>query len=251
MREEKWNKVYSEAFGGQWYPDEGVVRFAARFLQRRTGIGVYDKKREVRRVLDAGCGNGRHIVFFAEQGFDAWGTDISEKAIEIANAWVSKRGLKAHLEVGDITQLPFENSYFDVAISFGVLDHIPFSEAKRIMEEIGRVVAKGGYTYITLRSTEDAECGRGEKVANNTFVLQEGYEKGIIQHFFDLEEINDLFKDFNIFDIELHEQRFPDIFTVDKAFTQSSKGVKRYIDLSNPVSFSLKYARWHIAAEKV
>lgn len=249
--EGKWDKVYSEAFGGQWYPDEGVVRFAARFLQRRTGIDVYDKKREVRRVLDAGCGNGRHIVFFSEQGLDSWGIDISEKAIEIANAWVSKRGLKAHLEVGDITQLPFENGYFDVAISFGVLDHIPFPEAKRMMAEIVRVLAKDGYVYITLRSTEDAECGRGEKVANNTFVLQEGYEKGIIQHFFDLAEIRDLFKGFNVFDIELHEQRFPDIFTVAKAFAQSSKGVKRYIDLSNPVSLGLKYARWHIAAEKV
>lgn len=249
--EERWDEVYSKTFGGQWYPDEGVVRFTARYLQRRLGIEAWDVKREVSRVLDAGCGNGRHVVFFSEQGFDVYGIDISEEAIEIANAWVAKKGLKAHLEVGDIAKLPFENGYFDVVVSYGVLDHISFSEAKKAMKEIGRVMDKNGYIYITLRSTEDCECGRGEKVENNTFVLQEGYEKGIIQHFFDLEEIKELFKDFNIFDIELHEQRFPDIFTVDKAFTQSSKGVKRYLDLSNPISLGLKYARWHIAAEKV
>jgi len=248
---EGWDKVYSEAFGGQWCPDEGVVRFTARFLQRRVGIDAYEKKREVRRVLDAGCGNGRHIVFFAEQGLDVWGLDISEKAIEIAKAWVVRKGLEAHLEVGDIGALPFENGYFDVVITFGVLDHILFSEARKIMAEIYRVVAKGGYIYISLRSTEDAEYGRGKMDAKNTFVLQEGYEKGIVQHFFDLEEIEDLFKGFKIFDIELHEQRFPEIFTTDKAFVQSSRGVKKYLDLSRPADLGLKYARWHIAAERV
>jgi SAM-dependent methyltransferase len=249
---ENWEKVYSEVFGGQWYPDEGVVRFTARFLQRRMGIDAYEKKRKVGRVLDAGCGNGRNIMFFAEQGFDVWGLDISEKAVEIAGAWIASKGLKAHLEAGDITKnLPFKNSFFDVVVSLEVLDHIPISGAKRIMEEIDRILAGNGYIYITLRSTEDSECGRGEKVGNNTYVLQEGYEKGIIQHFFDFKDVEELFKGFKIFDIELHERRFPDIYTVDKAFTQSSRGVKKYLDLSRPVNLGLKYARWHIAAERV
>ena len=88
-------------------------------------------------------------------------------------------------------------------------------------------------------------------VGHNTFVLQKGYEKGIIQHFFGLEEIKELLKGFKIFDIKLHEERFPSIYTVDKAFLQSSKGVKKYIDLSRPINMDLKYSRWHIAAEKI
>lgn len=91
----------------------------------------------------------------------------------------------------------------------------------------------------------------GKKTDRNTFILQEGYEKGIIQHFFDLDEIRELLDGFRIFDIECHEQRFPEIFTVDKGFLQSSRGTKEYIDLSKPVDFNLKYSRWHIAAEKV
>jgi len=249
--EEKWNQVYSKTFGGQWYPDEGVIRFAARYLQRRLGIDAWNVKRKPRRILDAGCGNGRHVIFFAEQGFDVYGIDISKEAIEIANAWLAKKGLKAKLKAGDIEKLPFEDEYFDVVISYGVLDHIPFSKAKKAIEEIKRVCLTNGYIYITLRSTEDSEYGRGEKVDHNTFVLQKGYEKGIIQHFFDLEEIKELFSDLKIFDIEIHEQRFPDIFTVDKAFLQSSKGERKFIELSKPVSLNLKYSRWHIAAEKV
>ncbi len=248
--EEKWDDVYKKEFRATWYPMNGMVRFTARYLKRRMGIDLYDVKKDIKKILDVGCGNGNHVVFFVEQGFDVYGIDISKEAIEIANAWLFKEGLKADLRVGDIVKLPFDDGYFDVVISHGVLDHIPFSKAKKAMEEIKRVCVPKGYIYITLRSTEDSECGRGEKVDKNTFVLQEGYEKGIIQHYFDLEEIKELFKGFNVFDIELYEEKFPAVYSVDKSFLQSSKGIKKYIDLSNP-NFSLKHSRWYIAAEKV
>jgi SAM-dependent methyltransferase len=246
----KWNEVYLKTFGGMWYPDEGIVRFTARYLKRRLGIDAWDARRKVGRVLDAGCGNGRHVVFLAEQGFDVYGIDISEEAIEIASAWLAKEGLKANLQVGDLRKLPFANDYFDVVISFGVLDHITFPQAKAAFQEIKRACSKGAYLYITLRATEDSECGRGREVDRNTFILQEGYEKGIVQHFFDLGEIEQLLDGFRIFDIECHEERFPDVFTVDKSFLQSSKGEKKFIDLSQRVNLGLKYSRWHIAAEK-
>lgn len=252
MAKERWDDVYSrKRFGGMWYPSEGIVKFTARYLKRRVGIDVYDIKRGVKRILDLGCGNGRHVVFFAELGFDVYGIDISEEAIEIANAWLEKKGLKAYLKVGDIEKLPFEDEYFDIIISFGVLDHILFTKAKNVIEEVRRVLAPNGYIYITLRSTEDSEFGRGKKVEHNTFVLEEGYEEGIIQHYFDLKEIKELLNGFKIFDIELYEERFPGFFTVDKAFLQSSKGEKKYIELSKPLSLELKYSRWHIAAEKI
>jgi SAM-dependent methyltransferase len=247
----RWNSVYSKTFNGMWYPGEGQVRFTARYLKRRAGIDVWDVKRKVNRLLDAGCGIGRHIIFFAEQGFDVYGVDISEEAIEIAKAWLAKEGLKANIQVGDLTKLPFAAEYFDVVITDGVLDHITFAQAKAALQEIKRVSTKGAYLYITLRAIGESEYGRGQKVEKNTFTLQEGYEKGIMQHFFDTDEIRELLDGFRIFDIECHEQKFPDIFTVDKGFLQSSRGTKKYIDLSKPLDFNLKYSRWHIAAEKV
>ncbi|MDE2589481.1 MAG: class I SAM-dependent methyltransferase, partial [Patescibacteria group bacterium] len=74
-------------FGPTWYPGEAVVKFSARYLKRRTGIKTWQKKRNVKRVLDAGCGNGRHVIFFSEQGFDVYGIDISNDAIKIAKEW--------------------------------------------------------------------------------------------------------------------------------------------------------------------
>ena len=160
----RWDKVYSKAFGGTWYPNEGVVRFAARYLQRRVGIGDYDVRKKVGKILDTGCGNGRHVVFFAEQGYDVYGIDISEEAIEIAAAWVAKQGLHVALMVGDVEGLPFEAEYFDVVISHEVLDHVSFTKAKKAINEIKRVSREGAYFYLTLRSIWDSEFSRGEEV---------------------------------------------------------------------------------------
>lgn len=247
---EKWKSVYTQRFGGTWYPNEGVVKFIARYIQRKVGIDTYDVKKGIKKVFDLGCGNGRHVIFLAEQGFEVYGMDISEEAIRIAKAWLARKGLKADLRSGDIERLAFEDNFFDLIIASEVLDHIPFSKAMDVMNEIKRICTPQGYIYITLRSTEDSEFGRGRKVEHNTFRLEEGYEKGIIQHYFDLKEIKELFAGFKIFDIEIHEERFPDIFSIDKAFLQSSKLTKRYIDFSKPIDINLKYSRWHIAAEK-
>lgn len=250
MEEEKWKDLYTKNFGGMWTPDEAFVRFTAAYIQRRVGIEAYNIKRRISKILDAGCGIGRHVVYFAEQGLDVYGIDISGEAIEIATAWLAKRKLHANLYVSDIQKMPFKNNLFDVVVSHGVLDHIPYKNAKKAITEIGRALASEGYLFIALRSTADSEFGRGKKVAHNTFVLSEGYEKGIIQHYFDLEEIKDLLAGFKIFDIELYERRFPETFTVDKSFLLSSKGNKKYIDLSKTLDLNLKYSRWFIAAEK-
>lgn len=248
---EKWEGVYTQRFAGTWYPNEGVVKFTARYARRRVGIDKYDVRKEIGKVFDLGCGNGRHVIFFAEQGFDVHGMDISAEAVKIAKAWLDKKGLKADLKTGDIEKkLPFEDGSFDLVVISEALDHILFSKAKEVMKEIKRICASNAYIYLTLRSTEDCEFGRGEEVERNTFVLKEGYEKGLIQHYFDSGQIKELFGGFKIFDIEMREERFPGIFSIDKAFLQSSKGIKRYVDYSETVNMNLKYSRWHVAAEK-
>lgn len=245
-----WENVYTKKFNGTWYPRESVVKFSARYLKRRVGIEVYDAKKHIKKILDVGCGNGRHVMFFAEQGYDVHGFDISSEAIEVANAWLVQKQLKANMSVGNVDNMFFEDESFDVVISDGVLDHIHFSDAKKVMENIRRICVKGGYVHITLRSTDDSEFGRGDKVDDNTFLLQEGYEKGIIQRYFDLDDIKELFKEFNVFDVEHHIDEYPDVYTLDKSFLQSSKGTKKYIDLSNATSINLRNARWSITAEK-
>lgn len=247
---DKWEEMYSKNFGGQWYPSEGFVVFSARYLKRRLGINVYQEKKDVNRILDAGCGIGRHIGFFAHQGYDVYGMDLSKEAIDIAQAWLYKQRMKANLIVGDLSQTSYDSNFFDVIVSLSVLDHVTFSESKIIINEFNRILKPGGYLFVSLRSTYDSEYGRGEKVDNNSFILEGGYEDGILQHYFDLDEINGLLHDFKIFDIELREERFSSRESIDNAYEKSSGNIKKYYDLAKGVDFDLKYSRFFIAAEK-
>lgn len=244
-----WNSVYTNQFGGMWTPDEEFVRFTARYVQRRVGIDRYDTKRAIQRILDAGCGIGRHVVFFAEQNYIVYGIDISPEAIAIAEEWVTKKQLSAYLQVADIENLPFRDRYFDLVLSHGVLDHMPIENAKKAIKELNRVLVPGGYLFLTLRSVDDSECGRGEAVGYHTYKLAAGYEKGIVQHYFDQDEVFDLLEGFRIFDLELVEQKFPSVYTIDKSYIQSSISEKKFIDSVTPLD--LTYSRWYIASEVV
>jgi cyclopropane fatty-acyl-phospholipid synthase-like methyltransferase len=242
-----WDDVTVQKSGGQWYPAEPMIRLTARFIQRRVGIDSYDVKRPTNRVLDVGCGNGNHVLFFAEQGFSTAGVDVSKSAIELARQRATERGLDVDLEVGDAADLPWESEMFDLVVSDGVLDHVSFSQAKSILAEIQRVSTPGAYLFLSLRSAADSEWGRGEKVEENTYILQEGYEKGMLQHFFDRRSIKELLDGYEIFDIEHLKREYPTNFSVDKAYLQSSEGIKDQIELED-AEFSQQYARWWIAA---
>jgi len=73
----KWDDLHKENRFQPKYPDDNVVRFISKQFPRDL------KKRRNLKVLDLGCGAGRHTVFLAEEGFQAYATDTSERALKI------------------------------------------------------------------------------------------------------------------------------------------------------------------------
>ena len=209
MSENKnWDTVYSQNFMTMWYPNEDIIRFCARLIQKKLTHDRIEIKKPVRRVLDLGCGNGRHTIYFAREGFDACGIDISATAIEWAKDWAGREGLQIDFRVGDITQLPYPDQSFDVIVSHGVLDHVSMEEAKRAVSEAARIIRPGGLFYFDLKSADDVEFGVGKPAGTNTFVVSDGFEKGLVQHFFTLDEIHELMNGFfNPVYIETHDHR--------------------------------------------
>ena len=197
-----------------WYPNEDIIRFCARLIQKRLTHDRVEVKRKVERVLDLGCGNGRHAIYFAREGFTAAGIDISETAVEWARQWAQREGLEVDFRVGDISKLPYENQSFDVVVSHGVLDHITMRQAQLAMKEAERVLTPGGLFYFDLKSADDSEFGQGEQSERNTFVINDGFEKGLVQHFFTLDEVHELMGNaFKPFYIESHDYRLGPDFT--------------------------------------
>ena len=222
-----WDKVYSEKFMTMWYPNEDIIRFCSRLVQKKLTHDRYEVKRKIDRVLDLGCGNGRHAMYFASQGISAHGVDVSPKAIAWAQEWAKRQNLDAEFQVADIAALPFADSYFDVVVSHGVLDHVPTEVARAAAKEVHRTLRPGGLFYCDLRSSEDFEYGLGQEVEPNTFMLDHGFEEGLVQHFFTEAEIYRLIDGlFRVLYIELNDNRLgPD--------------------------FTNKYSRWVVALESL
>lgn len=99
-------------------------------------------------ILDAGCGTGYNQKCFAGIG-KACGIDISDIALE----YCTKRGLK-DISRASVTRLPFADSSFDIVVSADVLYHIAVEDDARALEEMKRVLKKGGILIVNVPAFE-------------------------------------------------------------------------------------------------
>ena len=109
------------------------------------------------RLLDFGCGPGTISVGLAKAiaPGEFHGIDMESSQIDLAKAVVqARRQGNATFHVGDITDMPFEDGYFDVAHCHNVLMHIPDTAAA--LAEVRRVLKPGG--IIACREMITASC---------------------------------------------------------------------------------------------
>lgn len=224
MSERVWSAAYR---GGMtmWEAQESIVAFCARRLKRREGLRSWTVRRKARRVLDLGCGNGSNTRYFAKLGFEAHGVDISRSAIELGRAWLRSERVKARLAVGDSAALDYRDAFFDAVVSHGVLDHMLMADALKTAAEARRVLRPRGLFFLTLASTRASAFGKGKAVGKHTFILDDGAEKGLPQHYFDLAEVRRLLRGFKLLDVR-------------RAETLYGPGLKS------------RHARWQVTAEK-
>jgi len=110
-----------------------------------------------RRVLDAGCGDGRNLVYLLRQGFTCFGIDRLPASIErLKSAAASLApGVPAdNFQVGELTHLPWPDASMDVVICSAVL-HFAEDETHfaAMVTELWRVVAPGGMLFARLASS--------------------------------------------------------------------------------------------------
>jgi SAM-dependent methyltransferase len=93
-------------------------------------------------ILDAGCGSGRNMVELARLG-TVTGVEIAD--ISVARA--RERGVGEVVQCS-VTELPFEDSRFDLAVCLDVIEHI--ADEAAAMRELYRVMAPGGTLVVTV-----------------------------------------------------------------------------------------------------
>ena len=97
------------------------------------------------QVLDFGCGPGTISVGLAQavNPGELHGIDMEASQLELASAAAQAGGhANASFQVGDVTDLPFDDASFDVAHCHAVLMHVPDTQAT--LAEVMRVLKPGG-----------------------------------------------------------------------------------------------------------
>lgn len=104
------------------------------------------------RVLDLGCGEGRHVHgLHMVGGLDVVGVDLDEASLEKARAGLKTLPIpngdtsgQSRFETGDATNLQFEDNTFDAVICSEVLEHLPdygaaIAEMRRVLKPDGKL----------------------------------------------------------------------------------------------------------------
>ena len=197
-----WDQLHQQPRFRPLYPNDNVVRFlmASRSLLEQGPA----------RFLDIGMGAGRHCKLAMELGFEAVGLDISLAGLQHARERLRQFDRPVTLLQGSMLALPFADSSIAAALSYGVFYYGTAQEMKQAIQELRRILSRGGRAFVVLRTTDDYRFAKGERLGPHTFRLNitDTNEYETVQHFLSAEDIPNYFSAFSEVSFEKTETTF-------------------------------------------
>jgi ubiquinone/menaquinone biosynthesis C-methylase UbiE len=131
----------------EYYDEIQKIRYSFAYPYL-INLAEFDKHQN-EKVLEIGCGQGTDLLQFAKGGAKVTGIDLTESAISKTKNMFEVYNYKINLKVANVEKLScFEDDYFDVAYSFGVLHHTP--NTQKAINEIWRVLKVNGKAIIMI-----------------------------------------------------------------------------------------------------
>lgn len=133
---QKWARTYDE-------PSNPLIEAESKALAGLIG-DVAGKK-----ILDLGCGTGRHAILLAKAGARVTGADFSDEMLKVARS--NGAGLEITFINAELEAVPLEDQ-FDLVLCSLVLSHVP--DLLPAMKEMARLTRPGGRIIITDLRTD-------------------------------------------------------------------------------------------------
>ena len=166
------------------------------------------REKNVQKILEVGCGQGRDATYFSQLGFDVHAFDISSNAVQSVIEIKEKMNLnKLNVFVHDATKpLTFPDEHFDFVYSNLALQFFDLSSLSKILENISKVIQKNSLFLLSTKKEGDKYYKTGKKI--NDFAYE---YRGIIRYFHPIENLKSVLSEqFKIIKIDSDRHQNPD-----------------------------------------
>ncbi len=135
------------------------------------------------RIMDAGCGHGRNLVYLLREGYEVFGVDQDPRAIEAVRQM--SRSLAPALpadnfRVEAVEAMSFRDAFADVVLSSAVLHFARDDDQfEAMLRATWRILKPGGLFFCRLASSIGIES-RVKQIAGRRFLLPDGSERYLV-----------------------------------------------------------------------
>ena len=133
------------------------------------------------KILDAGCGGGRNIVWFMRNGFDVFAIDIDEAVVAKIRKLATSLALSPeNFQKATLESIPFPNESFDWVICNAVLHFAEDrSQFDRMLAEMWRKLKPGGMFFARIASSIGIK-DMLVPTSNGRYMMPDGTERFVV-----------------------------------------------------------------------
>ena len=139
---------YQQAFSSFTTPD--ITQRQAAFMVKALNLAPHS------RILDLGCGAGRHSLALGERGFQMVGLDRSETLLAQARHEGQQRWFPIEFVQGDMRALPYANHFDAVICYFSTFGYFDDAGNRRVLEQVSAALKPGGQLLLDLNNRDHA-----------------------------------------------------------------------------------------------
>ncbi len=143
--------------------------------------GRFDKKM---KILDAGCGEGRNLIYWLKEGYQVFGVDQNPTAIQMARTYA--KTLQPNydafrFQVSQVEELPFHQGAFEALISSAVL-HFAHNAKHflRQFDEMMRVLQPGGLLFLRMTTGFGGMQEKAVEMGEGVYQLPDGSQRFLL-----------------------------------------------------------------------